>query len=76
MHATRAAVEEGILPGGGVALLRAAKTLNAGDSFLARNFRSRCCRRDRSNTGHAENLQNFTIDLACVKTQKIGKSRE
>jgi chaperonin GroEL len=28
MHATRAAVEEGILPGGGVALLRAAKVLN------------------------------------------------
>ena len=28
MHATRAAVEEGILPGGGVALLRAAKTLS------------------------------------------------
>ncbi|MEH2541460.1 MULTISPECIES: chaperonin GroEL [unclassified Bradyrhizobium] len=27
MHATRAAVEEGILPGGGVALLRAAKVL-------------------------------------------------
>jgi chaperonin GroEL len=27
MHATRAAVEEGILPGGGVALLRAAETL-------------------------------------------------
>jgi chaperonin GroEL len=27
MHATRAAVEEGILPGGGVALLRASKTL-------------------------------------------------
>jgi chaperonin GroEL len=27
MHATRAAVEEGILPGGGVALLRAAKSL-------------------------------------------------
>jgi Chaperonin GroEL (HSP60 family) len=25
MHATRAAVEEGVLPGGGVALLRAAK---------------------------------------------------
>jgi chaperonin GroEL len=34
MHATRAAVEEGILPGGGVALLRAAKALerlNAGN---------------------------------------------
>jgi chaperonin GroEL len=28
MHATRAAVEEGILPGGGVALLRAGKTLD------------------------------------------------
>ncbi|MCV3209368.1 chaperonin GroEL [Mesorhizobium sp. YC-39] len=29
MHATRAAVEEGVLPGGGVALLRAAKALDA-----------------------------------------------
>src|ERR1700682_4710252 len=29
MHATRAAVEEGIVPGGGVALLRAAKVLKA-----------------------------------------------
>jgi chaperonin GroEL len=28
MHATRAAVEEGILPGGGVALLYAAKALD------------------------------------------------
>ena len=28
MHATKAAVEEGIVPGGGVALLRAAKTLD------------------------------------------------
>ena len=27
MHATRAAVEEGIVPGGGVALVRAAKAL-------------------------------------------------
>ena len=27
MHATRAAVEEGVLPGGGVALLRAAEAL-------------------------------------------------
>ncbi|UCI06354.1 chaperonin GroEL [Mesorhizobium sp. B1-1-8] len=31
MHATRAAVEEGILPGGGVALLRVAKALDAVD---------------------------------------------
>lgn len=29
LHATRAAVEEGIVPGGGVALLRAAKAVNA-----------------------------------------------
>ncbi|WP_436428547.1 TCP-1/cpn60 chaperonin family protein, partial [Enterococcus faecium] len=29
MHATRAAVEEGILPGGGVALLRASETLKS-----------------------------------------------
>jgi chaperonin GroEL len=29
MHATKAAVEEGIVPGGGVALLRAAQTLRA-----------------------------------------------
>jgi chaperonin GroEL len=29
LHATRAAVEEGIVPGGGVALLRALKTLQA-----------------------------------------------
>jgi len=34
MHATRAAVEEGLLPGGGVALLRAAKAL---DSVTAEN---------------------------------------
>ncbi len=29
LHATRAAIEEGVLPGGGVALARAAKALNA-----------------------------------------------
>ena len=29
LHATRAAVEEGIVPGGGVALVRAAKSLNS-----------------------------------------------
>ncbi len=31
LHATRAAVEEGILPGGGVALVRAASTVKPGD---------------------------------------------
>jgi chaperonin GroEL len=34
LHATRAAVEEGILPGGGVALLRAAKTIDATSDAL------------------------------------------
>ena len=29
LHATRAAVEEGIVPGGGVTLIRAAKTTNS-----------------------------------------------
>jgi len=33
LHATRAAVEEGILPGGGVGLLRASAALTAGDSL-------------------------------------------
>jgi chaperonin GroEL len=33
LHATRAAVEEGILPGGGVALLRAAKTVSPDESL-------------------------------------------
>ena len=35
LHATRAAVEEGILPGGGVALLRAATSVSAGDDLSA-----------------------------------------
>ncbi len=33
MHATRAAIQEGILPGGGVALLRAAATAKSGDGL-------------------------------------------
>jgi chaperonin GroEL len=33
LHATRAALEEGILPGGGVALLRAAKAVKAGSDL-------------------------------------------
>ncbi|MDA1052556.1 MAG: chaperonin GroEL [Planctomycetota bacterium] len=35
LHATRAAVEEGILPGGGVALLRAATSVTPGDDLSA-----------------------------------------
>src|SRR6266478_1763324 len=47
LHATRAAVEEGIVPGGGVALLRAAATLTslkpAGDEQTGVNIVRRAC---------------------------------
>jgi chaperonin GroEL len=47
LHATRAAVEEGIVPGGGVALLRAAATLNLlkteGDEQIGVNIIKRAC---------------------------------
>ncbi|MFM7072643.1 MAG: chaperonin GroEL [Planctomycetota bacterium] len=49
LHATRAAVEEGILPGGGVALLRATASLKAGedlshDEKVGYNIVIRACR--------------------------------
>src|SRR5271167_3274332 len=47
LHATRAAVEEGIVPGGGVALLRAAKALDnlkvPGDEQIGVNIVRRAC---------------------------------
>jgi chaperonin GroEL len=47
LHATRAAVEEGIVPGGGVALLRAAKTLAnlkvGGDEQIGVDIVRRAC---------------------------------
>ena len=47
LHATRAAVEEGIVPGGGVALLRAAKKLGSlksdGDEQIGINIIRRAC---------------------------------
>jgi chaperonin GroEL len=47
LHATRAAVEEGIVPGGGVALLRAAKALAdlklEGDEQIGVNIVKRAC---------------------------------
>jgi chaperonin GroEL len=47
LHATRAAVEEGIVPGGGVALLRAAKALKDmkldGDEQIGVNIVKRAC---------------------------------
>jgi chaperonin GroEL len=48
LHATRAAVEEGILPGGGVALLRASKSIDPGkvthDEQVGYNIIRRACR--------------------------------
>ncbi len=49
LHATRAAVEEGILPGGGVALLRAASTVKpagelGSDEVVGFNIVTRACR--------------------------------
>src|SRR5689334_16315586 len=47
LHATRAAVEEGIVPGGGVALLRAVKALEGlkvpGDEQIGVNIVNRAC---------------------------------
>src|ERR1019366_4762871 len=47
LHATRAAVEEGIVPGGGVALLRAAAALKSlklgGDEQIGVNVVARAC---------------------------------
>ena len=47
LHATRAAVEEGIVPGGGTALLRAVKALDSlvleGDELIGRNIIKRAC---------------------------------
>jgi chaperonin GroEL len=60
LHATRAAVEEGIVPGGGVALLRAARVLDAlvltGDEKIGVAIIKRACeeptRQIANNAGH------------------------
>ena len=41
LHATRAAVEEGVVAGGGVALIRAMKALNGGGNLKHGRRRSR-----------------------------------
>ena len=63
LHATRAAVEEGIVPGGGVAYLRCLKTLDKVDVTEGEKFgrrlsssapsRSRCARSPRTAAGRA-----------------------
>jgi chaperonin GroEL len=60
MHATKAAVEEGIVPGGGVALIRAGKTLDSlsleGDQLIGLNIIKRALEEPMrwiaSNAGH------------------------
>jgi len=60
LHATRAAVEEGIVPGGGVALLRSSKALHGhkldGDEQIGLNIVRRACeeplRQIVQNSGH------------------------
>jgi chaperonin GroEL len=71
LHATRAAVEEGIVPGGGVALLRAAKklaTLKAdGDEQIGINIIKRACEEPIRQI-----VQNAGVEGAII----IGKIRE
>ena len=54
LHATRAAVEEGILPGGGVALLRSREALTIGSLQRQGRRKDRCRHRRTSALGAAE----------------------
>jgi len=71
LHATRAAVEEGIVPGGGVALLRAAKALTTlkvdGDEQIGVDIIRRACEEPVRQI-----VQNSGVEGAIV----IGKIRE
>jgi chaperonin GroEL len=71
LHATRAAVEEGIVPGGGVALLRAAKKLADlkadGDEQIGINIIRRACEEPIRQI-----VQNAGVEGAII----IGKIRE
>jgi chaperonin GroEL len=71
LHATRAAVEEGIVPGGGVALLRAAKALANmkldGDEQIGVNIVKRACE---------EPLRQIVVNSGTEGAIVIGKIRE
>ena len=71
LHATRAAVEEGIVPGGGVALLRAAKALAdlklEGDEQIGVNIVKRACE---------EPLRQIVANSGTEGAIVIGKVRE
>jgi chaperonin GroEL len=73
LHATRAAVEEGILPGGGVALLRAAKALDAvkseGDEHIGVDIIRRALRVPVSQI-----VENAGADSAVVINQISGNA--
>jgi chaperonin GroEL len=76
MHATKAAVEEGIVPGGGVALLRAAKALEtlklSGDQQIGVNIVARAIEEPMrwiaANAGHEGSI--------VVQRVKEGKAAE
>ena len=71
MHATRAAVEEGIVPGGGVALLRAAAALQnltlEGDEQIGVNIVKRACE---------EPLRQIVVNSGTEGAIVVGKVRE
>jgi chaperonin GroEL len=74
MHATRAAVEEGIVPGGGVALLRAAAALEklnlAGEERVGVNILKRACEEPLRQI-----VQNSGVEGAVV-VEKVRSHRE
>jgi chaperonin GroEL len=71
MHATRAAVEEGIVPGGGVALLRASDALKTlkmdGDEQIGVNIVRRACE---------EPLRQIVVNSGTEGAIVVGKVRE
>ena len=71
MHATRAAVEEGIVPGGGVALLRASAALKSlqmgGDEQIGVNIVRRACE---------EPLRQIVVNSGTEGAIVVGKVRE
>jgi chaperonin GroEL len=71
LHATRAAVEEGIVPGGGVALLRASKALNSlkipGDEQIGVDIVRRACE---------DPLRQIVVNSGTEGAIVVGKVRE
>ncbi|MCA9088033.1 MAG: chaperonin GroEL, partial [Planctomycetaceae bacterium] len=72
LHATRAAVEEGILPGGGVALLRASTAVEAGklthDEQVGYNIIRRACRAPLTQISNNAGLDGSVI---CEKVSEL-----